>query len=321
MSDATSANVTPLVQQLNTRGRTVEVVFACPVSGQQVQARHTLPANRSVGKQVGQRVQRSLMWSVRGALASAIRSALGHGVAGRVASDVAYQMMNEATRTQSSTSMSKGEEQEAVLEAFVSVQSQFMWDPNRSGWVGREAAAEVMSGFEQQLADHPVQHPYDRHIMARMLVEIARADGVISGEEQTWLTDLITADLGSIADLAQRPPLSNPELRNSSQGSVRDSMLLMAWAIALVDEQMDDAELAILRRFARGLELSSPREDRVRKVAQGWILDQALDRMFTWGGHDDHARQQLFQLAGRLGMSQDEALEAEARFQRRKLGR
>ncbi len=314
----TQTNVAPLVQQLNASGRTVDVVFACPVTGRQVQARHTLPADRSVGAQVGQRMQRSLMWSMRSAIASAIRSTMGHGIAGRMASDLAYTAMNEATRTRSSNSLSRREQDQAVLEAFAAVQGQFIWDPQRAGWVSRDAAQELMSDFDQQLSTHPVQHPYDRLIMARMLVEIARADGVLSSEEQSWLTDLITPDVGSIGDLSQRPPLSAAELGQSSQGGVRDSMLLMAWALALVDEEMDAAEQRALQGFARGLGLSAQREDRVRRIAQGWILDQALDRMFAWGGHDQHARQQLFTLAQRIGMGEREALEAEARFQRRK---
>lgn len=317
----TSSNIAPLVQQVSARGRTVEVVFACPSSGQQFPARHTVSADRSVSGQVGQRVQRSLMWSMRSAVASAIRSTLGHGVAGRVASDVVYSAMNEATRVQSSNNLSRREQDAAVIEAFQQVQHHFVWDSQRSGWVSKEAAQELMSGFDQQLAENPVTHPYDRLMMARMLVEIARADGTLSSEEQGWLTELITPDVGSIGDLAQRPPLSPQELGQCSAGGVRDSMLLMAWAIALVDEEMDPSERRVLGQFARGLRLSQQREDRVRRMAQTWILDQALDRMFAWGGHDQHARQQLFELAGRLGMSQDEALDAEARFQRRQATR
>jgi hypothetical protein len=93
--------------------------------------------------------------------------------------------------------------------------------------------------------------------------------------------------------------------------------LLLAHALALVDENLDPVELQALSRFGQGLELSPRDQEEIGQVARTWVLDQALDRMATWGGHDAHAREQLYALAGRLGMSQPQAEQAEARFLRR----
>jgi hypothetical protein len=294
------------------------VRFRCPATGEVVDARATVPADTSVSSKVSRTVQQSLMWSLKGAVSSAIRSALGHGIAGRVAGDLAYGVMNEATRSTSAATLSRAEQEAGAVEAFVQVRGRFAWDPGRGAWVSAKAARELLSDFDQQLSAHPIVHPYDRQVMARMLVQVCRADGRLGAEEQGWLTDLITPDLGAVADLAQRPPLSDAELRNTSPGGLRESLLLMAWAIALVDEQLEGAESEALRAFARGLGLRDDQAARVKLVAQVWMLDQALEHMFAWGGHDAHARDQLFALARRLGLSQAEALEAEARFQRRR---
>ena len=177
---------------------------------------------------------------------------------------------------------------------------------------------EAMSDFEQLLAAAPIAHPYDRQVMARMLVEIARGDGRLSSEESTWLTEVITPDLGDVHALAARPPLTPAELSSTSQGAVRKSLLVLAWAMALVDEEMADAERALLAHYARGLGLPNAGVETCRKAAQTYILDQAMERMFTWGGHDEYARAQLYGLAERIGMPVHEAQQAEARHLRRK---
>lgn len=318
MSTPTLANVQPLVQHQDIRGRTLQVRFQCPVSGQVVDARFAVPVDNSMGSRVTSQVKRNLMWSLQSAVASAIRSTMGYNIAGRVASDVARSTIGGMQRQASSQALSAREAEHALLQAFVSVQHQFIWDQGRGAWISHAAAQEALSDFERMLAAAPIAHPYDRQVMARMLVEIARGDGHLSSEESSWLTEVITPDLGDIASLATRPPLTPAELGSTSAGPVRQSLLVLAWAMALVDEEMAASEKALLDHFAAGLRTSPADTEACRKAAQTYILDQAMDRMFAWGGHDEYARAQLYGLAQRIGMAVHEAQEAEARHLRRK---
>lgn len=318
MTTPTYNNVQPLVQSIDVRGRTIQVRFACPVSGQTVDARYNVPRDNSMGSRVSQQMKRNLMWSLQSAVASAIRSTMGHNIAGRMASDVARSAMTGVQQQVNSNTLSAREQSAALVEAFRSVQSQFVWDAQRATWISQTAMGEAMSDFEQLLAAAPIAHPYDRQVMARMLVEIARGDGRLSSEESTWLTEVITPDLGDVHTLAARPPLTPAELGSASQGAVRKSLLVLAWAMALVDEEMADAERALLAHYARGLALPNAAVESCRKAAQTYILDQAMERMFNWGGHDEYARAQLYGLAERIGMPVHEAQQAEARHLRRK---
>ena len=318
MTTPTYNNVQPLVQSIDVRGRMIQVRFACPVSGQTVDARYNVPRDNSMGSRVSQQMKRNLMWSLQSAVASAIRSTMGHNIAGRMASDVARSAMTGVQQQVNSNTLSAREQSAALVEAFRSVQSQFVWDAQRATWISQTAMGEAMSDFEQLLAAAPIAHPYDRQVMARMLVEIARGDGRLSSEESTWLTEVITPDLGDVHALAARPPLTPAELSSTSQGAVRKSLLVLAWAMALVDEEMADAERALLAHYARGLGLPSAGVETCRKAAQTYILDQAMERMFSWGGHDEYARAQLYGLAERIGMPVHEAQQAEARHLRRK---
>lgn len=317
MTTPTYDNIQPLVQHVDVRGRTLSVRFACPVSGHTVDARHTVPRDNSMGRRVQEQVKRNLMWSLQSAVASAIRSTMGYNLAGRVASDVARSAMTGVRQNVSSQNLTAGEQQQALVDAFATVQNQFMWDPTRSSWISQNAAQEAMSDFERMLSAAPIVHPYDRLIMARMLVEIARGDGRLSSEESAWLTEVITPDLGDVHALAARPPLTAAELGSTSQGAVRRSLLVLGWAMALVDEEMAAAEKVLLDQYAAGLRATAADVEACRKAAQTYILDQAMDRMFTWGGHDEYARAQLYGLAERIGMPVHEAQQAEARHLRR----
>ncbi len=318
MSEPTYANVAPLIQSLDVRGRTVQVRFVCPVSGTAVDARTNVQRDNSIGAQVTSQLKRNMMWSVQSAVASAIRSTLGYNMVGRVASDAARAAMSGVQQHANSQTLSSKEQEQGIVDAFRSVQSRFMWDNQRNTWISASAAQDAMSDFERMLASAPIVHPYDRQVMARMLVEIARGDGRLSSEEGAWLTEVITPDLGAVHDLASRPPLTGPELSNASAGPVRESLLVLAWAMALVDEEMADAEKRLLEHFAAGLRIAPARVTACRQAAQTYVLDQAMERMFAWGGHDEYARAQLYGLAERIGMPVAEAQEAEAKHLRRR---
>jgi len=313
------AAITPLVERQSLSGRTLSVTFRCPVTSERANARYTVPAGATVSTAVARTARSSFFWGLRSVITNTIRSLFGHGFVGRIAADVANTAMNEAARTQShSGGLSEGEKEAALIEAFRTVQGSFVWDPNRGAWVSGKAAVELLSSFEQMMAKHPATHPYDRLVLARMLVEVAKADRQVGAEESGWLTQLIPAEVGSIQELASRPPLTEAELRQCSPGPVRETLLAVAWALSIVDEEFDPAEQAALQRFGRGLNLSSAQVERSKDAAQTYVMDQALDRVFTWGGHDAGSRHQLIELANRLGMTEMEALEAEARFQRRR---
>ncbi len=151
-----------------------------------------------------------------------------------------------------------------------------------------------------------------------MLVEITHADARVDDDEIAWLTELLGAEGASVADARKRALLSDAELRAVSAGPVRRSLLASAWVVALVDEHFDPREADTLRRWASALSLTARDLAEVQEAAQSYILEEALDRLTEWGGHDAQARQQLLQLAQRIGMTEQEALEAEARHQRRR---
>ena len=317
MQTPTYESLSSIIADVKNNGRSVQVRFVCPVSQKQVQARYTMPTNNSMGARAQQTAQRSFMYAAQNAVSQVLRNVFGYNLFGRVASDVARQTMHTAA-SNSSRSLSAAEQKEAVVQAFLTVSSQFAWDGKRSSWISASALKDALSPFDLQLQEHPITHQYDRMILARMLVQMAMADGVMAPEESQFLEDFIDPNLGSVQSLSARPPLSSAEFSQVSSGGVRESMLMLTWTLSIADEDFDPKEAQLLQKFAQQLNLNQNSIQKARTNAQDFILSQAMETMFAWGGQDQYARQKLLELAGKIGVSQQEALMAEARFQRRR---
>ena len=317
MQQVTYDSIAPLIQDVQTQGRSVLVLFVCPVSQAQIKARYNMPRNHSATSRIQQTAQRSFMYAAQNALSQAIRSVFGYNVFGRVASDVARQTMYSATNSQRN-SLSAAEQQQAIIKAFESVSSRFAWDPKRNSFISASAIQDALSPFDLQLQSGPIQHQYDRMILARMLVQMAMADGVLAQAESNWLAEFLDPSFGDIDSLSRRPPISGAEFSQVSAGPVRESMLMLTWTLALADEDFAVQEQQLLKQFAQGLGLQNASIQKIRSAAQDYILSQAMEAMFAWGGHDQFARQKVFEMATKIGMSQQEALMSEARFQRRR---
>lgn len=315
----TVAAIRPLVAHERATGRHLVLTFRCPATGQQVQAQWTAPQDTGIGSQVAAAAKTSAMYEVRRQVNSMLRSLLGGGSMARVATQaVNTAMYSVPSGTSGPVALSARQKEEGLVAAFRTVSSQFAWVGQR--WIHTSGAAEARSGLDQQLAEAPVQSRYDRLLTARMLVEVAGAHGGIGDEERLHLGETLDPDLGSLESLLKRPPLTSAELGEATEGPTRVSMLTAAWTLALCDEHFDPAEGQRLKELARGLGLRTADEAHARSLAQSWLLDQALERMFTWGGHDTNARAQLYSLGDRIGMSREEVELAEARFQKRRAG-
>lgn len=319
MPDISWDNVQPLVADSQVSGRSVRVTFRCPVSGRNMPASGSVPPDTSITGRVASQAKRSFFNELRWAVSRSIRSALGYNFLGRIAADVVGGAVDAAVRgSPASSGLSEAERQRAIVEAFRAVQGRFVWDGTRGRWIGADAAQQAMSTFEQQLAKAPLNERYDRALLARMLVELATADGRLTRDEEALLLDLLDADVGDAGSLARRPALTAAELSEASPGPVRETLLMLAWSMALCDEELYEGERQRLESFARGLGVAAAAERQVREAAQAHVLEQVLDRVARMGPYDERAREQVNAAGARLGMSADQCAKAEARFLKRR---
>ena len=309
--------IKPLIQTLNIQGRTVAITFQCPVTGKQFSARHHQQQDRTIGGQAMKSFQRSAMYAIQTAVSQAIRSVFGYNLLGRTAGDITRQTISGASRNLHN-SMSTKEQEQAIVKAFQSVAKNFVWDEKNARWVSAQGLQNTLSPFDQQCNQYPVKHPYDLQTLSRMLVEVASVDGTITKEESDWLINMLDPAHGSIESISKRPSLSNAELNQTSAGGVRETMLMLTWSLALCDEDFADSERQLLLQYGKNLGLSALQIGAVQSKAQQYILENALEYMFASGTQDHFSRQHLLELSSKIGLSQREAMEVEAKFQRRK---
>ena len=269
-----------------------------------------------MGSEVARVAGRSLFYNLQNALSRLIYSLLGRGMVGSAVSSAA-RSASYGVKTDTLVVRS-AQKKKAAVEAFRTVQSRFVWNAGR--WISAQAAKQELSAFDRAVAINGPQHPYDRQILARMLVQMARADRRIASQENSWLTDMLPAEVGSVRELAARPPLTREELAETS-AQVRPVLLMLAWTLALVDEEFSEEEGALLREFTSGLQVNRSVADDARKAAQEQVLGGLLEQALQFSSHDGHAREQLAVLAERLGIPADEARAIEARVQRRLMAR
>lgn len=314
-------NVNPLVASETFDGKTITFVFACPASGRQVTATHAVQATAGARPELQSKVKKAALSSLRGPLSSAIRGAFGQGTVGKmlgnIASKSAATVLSESAKAKPAPALAAGERDAAALAAFASIAGQFEWDTSRASWVSSAVASELLSGFQRQVGGAPIDSPYDREVSARMLVEVASADGERQEEELELLALFLDASRDSIEDLAARPDLTPAELAEVTPGEVRTSMLAIAWLVALANEGCDSVEEALLDRFARDLQLTSEQAFHARTLAGEFLVEQTLTRELATGD-PLQARAAVRALARTIGMDPGTLERVEARYHKRR---
>jgi len=290
MSQPSYDQLKPLIAQELLRGSTVHVMFQCPVSGQHAES--SAPVREGGASKAMAALKRNAMSQLRWALANTVRSALGGGYFGRVGSG----MVHEAAPGGSAASApSTAQRQAAVVEAFQRVQSQFTWDGAHQRYLHASAVQGQQSAFARALAGLQLGPGQDKNVLTRMLAEVAGADGHIADEERELFDAFAGDHPGGVEALLALPLLSPADLATVGH-QLREPLLMLAWAVAYADEELEPAEQARLQAFAQGFGLGRAQVQRAAGAAR------------------DHA----YAVGWRLGLDQQAVQQLEARCMQRR---
>jgi uncharacterized membrane protein YebE (DUF533 family) len=304
--------LSPLISTQELRDNTIYVTFQCPVTGRHAQS--------SAACETGGRTQRwvqslkgraasQLRWS----LANMVRSALGGGYLGRTGSSMVHEATSGATSAPKPT---QSQRRAAVVQAFRQVQGQFAWSAARGGFVHISAEPDQQTGFSQTLTDLNITQPHDRQVTARILAEIAVADGHIAEEERILVDAFTGGELGEIERILRYPPLGPAELARVSP-PLREPMLMLAYAVAYADLVLEPSEQQRLHQLAGGFGLRSEQVQRASDLAREYVVDQLLDAAWSDGQADEAERSRIYGVGYALGMNQQQVHALEARAWRR----
>lgn len=304
--------IKPLIAAQETRGSTLQVVFRCPVTGEE------RPSSASVRQGAVSRtkssMKRSLWYGVRSVLAQTVRSMVGGGMAGSMATTVVH---TAGPTGGPGYSFTEEELRTAAVEAFQRVQRYFAWDEGAGRFVAASHLKGLQTGFQELMASVSLTEGWDRSVLARMLAEIAAADGEIADEERELFDIFAGTDVEPIERLVQRDRLTAAEL-DATTPKVREALVVMATALAMADEDFDASERARLDDFAKGLGISGARAAELTEMAREQVVDMLLEQVYADGHADPEERAMVNSLAHNLGVPRDALDRYDVRVRKRK---
>jgi uncharacterized tellurite resistance protein B-like protein len=305
MSEITYPSIEALLQDAQELEGAVRCTFRCPVTQAEVEAEGALVKGQELAD-VCQGDQ-TLLGGLRSALGGLFSAALGKREA---ASPV---RLPEGA----ASPYSESERKAGIVVAFRSVADRLVWDPQGERWVSTEGAGELLSDFDRLLREAPILAERDRQVAARMLVEVARADGQVTETEWAFLASFIPTDLSSVDTCMAAPRLTSVELDSVSPGATRATMIMLAWALAHVDHDLDQNEEEGLLGYAEKLKVSRERALELRDYARAFLLEEAFQRAFPRGRVAQTRLDEARVLAGQLGFDEAALAAAEEDFKRR----
>ncbi len=303
----TLEQIEPLIVTQELEDRKLYLEFALPGSDEIYDVNHTVKKSRDAGSRIKDRMTRTgVMYARRGAV-RAVRRGIGGGIAGRMVGQTMNQASREVKPGQGAT---QKEVDAAVVEAFEKVAKYFEWNESTQEWgkPGIPPPPPPKSPFEEQVAANPIADAHDKNIFARVMAELAYADGHIAPEEAEFFKEIIPGDQPGLDVLAKSDPVSSIEAQEVTEG-VKGTIYMFAWVIALIDLDLDSVEEELLMEYADVFNLTDAVRNELTKHAKYFVLEKNID--------PDIPRDELFQIAGKIGLGNDDAERCRIAFKRR----
>lgn len=258
---------------------------------------------KDTAQQVKGIVRANLFSKLRTAVSQVVRKVLGGGIQGNIGQQVTNTMVAKHTNA---PSFSRKEKEDAVVECFKKVSLNLFFNQEEGRW----AINRKLSDFEKRLLQAPISKAYDKKVLARMLIEIAKVDGSIEQEEKEFFQDFLSAETGTFAELMRMPPLSRVECEEVTK-EAKENVFMITCALAISDHDFDSKERTRLYEYAAMLGLKDDARDNMLRAAQ----DYTIETIVTSEGEME--RDDLYEFADGIGMDRGEAERAQVKFSKR----
>lgn len=300
--EAMNEQIKKALVSANVEGSKMECTFRT-ATGELIASSVTIRQMHSMNSQVTRNVKNIVISRARSRASSLINHLLGGGILGSAASSVVRNVTNPSYHD---WTYSEEEKQAAIEEAYARVKAQVEQGERQgvaSAPVVAPAAvpavqAENIPEFERQLQKSPLSNRFEKEILARMLVEVAQADGEIDRGEREWLDALISPEIGTVQQLILRDPVSPVECRELSPAA-REMIFKSAWVLSLKDFHLNLVEESILMEYADMFGLNEATASRLIREARMYVLETSAP--------PDISRRELFDLADSLGLGHEDA--------------
>ncbi|MCH2044255.1 MAG: TerB family tellurite resistance protein [Saprospiraceae bacterium] len=254
------------------------------------------------GERVKSIVKMNMISRMRSSFNRILRGVLGGGMAGNIGSQVGNAVVSEKSREMV---YSKADKEGAVVAAFKRIAFNFNFEE------GKWTIARKLSEFEKRIRKTPLTAPYDKKTLARLLIEMAKADGSIAKEEKEFFQDFLNEDTGSFSELMRTPPVTAVDCQEVSK-EAKENVYMITVAVALADREFDDSEKAKLDEYAEMFGFRPHEKEELIRFAQDYTVETAILSSGTELNLDE-----LYEFADNIGMPRAEAQRAQIRLSKR----
>lgn len=303
----TYEQIEPLLVFQEVSGSSVYCEFALPGSNDIFESKSAIKRSNGVQQKVKRRMAMVAKNQARRVASRTIRGALGGGALGRMGSVGINTASREVRPGQGPT---QSDIEAAIVNAFLRVKENFHYDEETGEWGKPQAAPPPppKSPFEEQIATNPIADAHDKNIFARVMAELAYSDGQVTSEEAEFFKEMMPPDQPSLDQLAKADPVSRIEAEEVTNG-VKGTIYMFAWCIALIDLDLDPVEEELLMEYADVFELQDGKREELIRNAKYFVLEQNID--------PDIAREDLFTLAAKVKLDNDDAERCRIAYKRR----
>lgn len=163
-----------------------------------------------------------------------------------------------------------------VLRAFEEVRPRLRYLQGR--WVRAVKEEHPGECFDRQLRANPIVEKYDVEVLIRVMLEVSRSDSDLRTEEKAFLEEIVS-DEQTLLRLSKAPKITVAELAETSSVAVKETILMLAWAMAYADGHLDVQEMARLNQLCRGFMLPEKRVRELQLAAKLFLLDRHVQNL------------------------------------------
>ncbi len=313
--DITYAEVEQYLLNHEIEGTKIYCEFQKP-NGEVLESHALIKKSQDIKSQVAKKMARMAKKQAKRHVGRFIRGALGGGMLGRIGSSVSRSSVdNVADNATGEASYSESEINEAVVKAFSRVAREFGYTRGRGKLKDKQSersSGEMedpnLSEFQKQMNRAPINNAFEQELMARFLVDIAKADGRIDKEEKDFFGQIIPKRMGNIAAFMNRDPISKIECEELSQ-QVKETIYMVGWVLAAIDFKLDAEEIKSMYEWGDMFGIDSFKKAELAKFAKSYVIESAFEPTTT--------RTELFDMADALDLDRDYAERCMIAFKKR----
>lgn len=298
--EITYESIKPYILEAKVEGSKVTCLFK--VESETFEAYSNVKTNTKDGAtRVKKMVTNTAIGRARSMVLRVLRKAVGGGFAGTAVSMAGNEMLRQGT---DGLKVTKGEKEAAIVKAFEKISLELAYEG------GKWRLATEFSEFEKLIKRSPLTKAYDRKILARMLVEMARADGTIEAEEKAFFDDFLNQETGSLRDLMRAPAISMVECEEVTS-EARENVFMIVAAVALTDNEFADEEQLKLDEYSQMFEFSERKHEELLRYAQDYTIETYIK------AKGNMSRDEIYAFADKIQMDRGEAERTQIRLEKR----